>query len=88
MIESLPQAFEVVKEMQAGGLEWGEGCPPLGRQALAAIVEGRMTEAVDRRLDNIAGVASPHGGSDSQPTNEILASPRHSGSCPMRKRFL
>ncbi len=27
-IESLPQAFEVVKEMQADGLDRGEGCRP------------------------------------------------------------
>lgn len=32
-IESLPMAFEVVKEMQAGGLDWGEGYRPLGRRA-------------------------------------------------------
>ena len=52
-IMSLPQAFEVVKEMQAGGLDWGEGYRPLGRQALAEIIEGRMAEAVDRWLDNL-----------------------------------
>ena len=28
-IEGLPMAFEVVKEMQADGLEWGEGYRPL-----------------------------------------------------------
>ncbi len=47
-IMSLPQAFEVVKEMQADGLEWGEGYRPLGRQALAEIIEGRMAEAAGR----------------------------------------
>ena len=52
-IMSLPQAFEVVKEMQAGGLDWGEGYRPLGRQALAEIIEGLMAEAVDRWLDNL-----------------------------------
>ncbi len=40
-IGSLPQAFEVVKEMQADGAERGEGCRPLGRQAPARIIEGR-----------------------------------------------
>ncbi len=44
-IESLPMAFEVVKQMQADGLEWGEGYRPLGRRALAEIIEGRMAEA-------------------------------------------
>ena len=56
-IESLPQAFEVVKEMQADGLDWGEGYRPLGRQALAGIIEGRMAEAVDRWLDGLDGSA-------------------------------
>ena len=38
-IESLPMAFEVVKAMRADGLAWGEGYRPLGRQALAEIIE-------------------------------------------------
>ena len=46
-IESLPMAVEIVKAMQADGLEWGEGYRPLGRQALTEIIQGRMTEAVD-----------------------------------------
>jgi len=33
-ITSLPMAFEVVKAMQADGLEWSESFRPLGRQAL------------------------------------------------------
>jgi transposase-like protein len=44
-------AFEIVKAMQGDGLDWGEGYRPLGRQALAAIIEGRMSEAVDRWLE-------------------------------------
>ena len=56
-ITSLPQAFEVVKEMQADGLDWGEGYRPLGRQALVEIIEGRMAEAVDRWLDTLDGSA-------------------------------
>ena len=56
-IESLPMAFALVKEMQADGLEWGEGYRPLGRQALAEIIEGRMAEAVDRWLDVLDGIA-------------------------------
>ena len=35
-IESLPMAFEVVKQMQADGLERGEGYRPLGRRSSAA----------------------------------------------------
>ena len=56
-IESLPMAFEVVKEMQADGLEWGEGYRPLGRQALAAIIQqGGMVEAVAYWLDGLDGM--------------------------------
>jgi len=50
-IESLSMAFEVVKAMQGQGLEWGEGYRPLGRQALAGIIEGQMAQAVDRWLE-------------------------------------
>ena len=46
-ITSLPMAFEVVKAMQADGLDWGEGYRPLGRQALEEIIEGQMAAAVD-----------------------------------------
>jgi putative transposase len=50
-ITSLPMAFEIVKAMQADGLEWGEGYRPLGRAALAEIIEEQMTDAVDRHLE-------------------------------------
>jgi len=43
-------AFEMVKAMQAEGLEWGEGYRPLGRQAVAAIIEEQMAAAIDRHL--------------------------------------
>ena len=52
-IKSLPAAFEVVKAMQAEGLDWGEGYRPLGRQALAEIIETEMAAAVDRHLENL-----------------------------------
>ena len=52
-IESLAEAFAMVKAMQADGLDWGEGYRPLGRQALAAIIEGRMAEAVDTWLERL-----------------------------------
>ena len=53
-IESFPAAFEVVKAMQADGLEWGEGYRRLGRQALAEIIESEMAAAVDRPLAGLA----------------------------------
>jgi putative transposase len=52
-ITSLPMAFEVVKAMQADGLEWGEGYRPLGRQALEEIIEDQMAAAVDRYLEQL-----------------------------------
>ncbi len=52
-IESLPMAFEMVKAMQAEGLEWAEGYRPLARQAIAEIIEGRLAEAVDTYLDRL-----------------------------------
>jgi hypothetical protein len=52
-ITGLPVAFEVVKAMQADGLEWGEGYRPLGRQAIAEIIEDQMAAAVDRYLDQL-----------------------------------
>lgn len=54
-IESLPMAFEMVKAMQADGLEWGEGYRPLGRQALEEIIEQQMAKAVEAYLEQIAG---------------------------------
>lgn len=63
-IESLPMAFEIVKAMQADGLEWAEGYRPLGRQALIEIIEGRLSEAVDGYLDRLdpAAVADRRNG--------------------------
>ena len=52
-IESLPSAFEVVKAMRTDGLDWGEGYRPLGRQALAEIIESEMAAAVDRHLEGL-----------------------------------
>jgi transposase-like protein len=46
-------AFEIVKAMQADGLDWGEGYRPLGRQALEEIIEGQMAAAIDRHLDQL-----------------------------------
>ena len=40
-IQSLPRAFELVKAMQAQGLEWGESYRGLGRAAIAGILYNR-----------------------------------------------
>jgi transposase-like protein len=46
-------AFEIVKAMQADGLDWSEGYRPLGRQALQEIIEDQMSAAVDLYLDQL-----------------------------------
>jgi transposase-like protein len=46
-------AFEFVKAMQAGGLDWGEGYRPLGRHAIAEIIEAEMAAAIDRHLEAV-----------------------------------
>ncbi|MBV8888557.1 MAG: transposase [Alphaproteobacteria bacterium] len=46
----------MVKGMQAQGLEWGEGYWPLGRAALASILEGEMARAIDDHLDRMAAL--------------------------------
>jgi hypothetical protein len=53
-IESLPAAFEMVKAMQADGLEWGEGYRPLARQAIAEIIEQQMAQALEAHLEQLA----------------------------------
>jgi putative transposase len=45
--------------MQADGLEWGEGYRPLGRQALAEIIEAQMAAALDRHLEQLEADAAP-----------------------------
>src|SRR5690349_7616137 len=55
-IRSLPRAFELVKGMQAQGLEWGESYRGLGRAAIGAILRGQMERAVDAHLDRLASL--------------------------------
>lgn len=55
-IRSLPRAFEVVKGMQAQGLEWGEGYRSLGRDAIGAILQGQMASAIEDHLDRMAAL--------------------------------
>jgi transposase-like protein len=53
-IESLPAAFEMVKAMQAEGVEWAGDYRPHARRALAAIIEGQMSMLVDEYLAGLA----------------------------------
>ncbi|HVZ00433.1 MAG TPA: transposase, partial [Dongiaceae bacterium] len=52
-------AFEIVKAMQADGLDWDEGYRPVGRRALEAIIEAQMAAAVERYLDQLEADAAP-----------------------------
>lgn len=54
-IKSLAMAFEVVKVMQADGLEWDEDYRPFARRALAKVIEEQMALAVDRHLAELDG---------------------------------
>lgn len=53
-IENVGQAFAMVKEMQAEGLSWSEDYRPLGRMALARLLEERMAMEAERRLERMA----------------------------------
>ena len=77
-IESLPEAFAVVKAMQADGLDWDEGYRPQGRQALAEIIEGRMAEDVDRWRDGVVLGRRTGAGAPKRPVPVALGL-RHDG---------
>jgi Transposase, Mutator family len=55
-IRSLPRAFDLVKGMQAQGLEWGEGYRGLGREAIAVILGGRMDQVIDEHLARMSAL--------------------------------
>ncbi len=86
-IRSLPQAFAVIKEMQAQGCEWGEDYRQAGGAAVAALLEGRMATAVDRHLAEMArrGAADRRNGSYSR---RLLSEPgRIELHVPRTRRF-
>ena len=53
-ITSLPAAFEMMKSMQAEGVEWGEDYRVAARKALAELLEGRMKERIEEHLGRMA----------------------------------
>jgi hypothetical protein len=55
-LRSLPRAFELVKGMQAQGLEWGDGYRAFGRDAIGAILRRQMDQAIDEHLDRMAAL--------------------------------
>lgn len=67
-IRSLPAALELMKGMQAQGVEWGSDYRPFARQAVKAVLEERMASAIDRHLAAMAarGAADRRNGSYSR----------------------
>jgi putative transposase len=53
-IKSLPAAFRMMKAMQAEGVEWGEDYRQGARDAVAALLEGRMDQLIDEHLERMA----------------------------------
>jgi hypothetical protein len=53
-INSLPVAFEMIMVLGVEVVEWGEDCRASVRNALAALLEGRM---IDEHLERMAGLA-------------------------------
>ena len=53
-IKSLPAAFRMMKAMQAEGIEWGEDYRQGARQAVAALLRGRMDQLIDEHLERMA----------------------------------
>lgn len=64
-IESLPRAFQMMKAMQADGVEWGEDYRQAAAAALQDILHGRMASSIDRHLSETAarGAADRRNGS-------------------------
>ena len=50
----LTEAFEFVKAIQAQALARGDGYRGLGREAIAAILQRQMAQAIDDHLDRMA----------------------------------
>ena len=53
-IKSLPQAFRMMKTMQADGIEWGGDYRRATAMALKDLLEGQMALEVDRHLEEMA----------------------------------
>jgi len=53
VIESLPQAFEIIKEMNSSPTEWESDYRQAGRQVLGQILEERMKDRIDRHLEEM-----------------------------------
>ncbi len=57
-IKSLPRAFQMMKAMQAEGIEWGEDYRGAAAGALKEVLEGRMAAGIDHHLAEMAAQSS------------------------------
>jgi putative transposase len=53
-IKSLPAAFQMMKAMQAEGVEWGADYRQGARRAVAELLRGRMDQLIDEHLERAA----------------------------------
>ena len=53
VIDSLPQAYEVIKEMNLDNDHWESDYRSAGRRSLEAILEGRMRERISSHLEEM-----------------------------------
>ena len=53
-IKSLPAGFEMMKAIQAEGVEWGEDYRLGARDAVVELLEGRMDQLIDAHLERMA----------------------------------
>lgn len=86
-IRSLPRAFELVKGMQAQGLEWGEGYRGLGREAIGAILRGQMDRAIDEHLDRMARLDTADRRNGSYPRHVLTELGEIELAVPRTRRF-
>ena len=86
-IRSLARAFELVKGMQADGLEWGEGYRALGRDALAGILQGQMSQAIDEHLDRMAALGTADRRNGSYPRHLLTELGDIELAMPRTRRF-
>ena len=54
-IESIPEAFSMLKQMRGQEVEWGEDYREAGALALKAVLEQGMAARIDRHLEEMAG---------------------------------
>ena len=59
VIPSLPQAYDVIKEMNLDTAHWDSDYRSAGCRSLETILEGRMQERVSYYLEEMARVGAP-----------------------------